>query len=248
MRSLPYPGYSWPITQHAAGFNEATIVGMLTCALPFEGKKDVGPQVTNLMAAAGLLTENIREGVPDAWRDYQQLLAELGLIYSTRISPHLRLTDLAKSYVGGDISYTSLIALQSFRYQYPNGQKHTIQRSLRAAIVGSRFEAVANQIDLHVDAGILVRPAILLLRVLFELNRKGDARHLSLEEIRLFLLPSRTNSEWAQCVSEIQQARIQGLPIGGEQVDPTRRNLQDWFKLLRQNPFFSTDGSRTIGL
>jgi hypothetical protein len=220
---------------------------MLSCALPFEGKNKIGSAITGLMVAAGLLTKNIRDGQADAWRDYQQLLAELGLIYSTRISS-LHLTELAKSYVGGDIDYSSLMGLQTFRYQYPNGQKYTIQDNLRSAIAGGRFGAAANQIDLHVDAGVLIRPAVLLLRVLFELNCSGDLRPLKLEEIRQFLLPSRTNSEWPHCVQEVQQARTRGLPIGGDQRDSTRRNLQDWFKLLKENPFFETDGRVNIKL
>lgn len=248
MRSLPYPGYSWPITQHAAGFNDASILGMLSCALPFEGRTDVGREITSLIVAAGLLTENVRDGVADAWRDYQQLLAELGLIYSTRVSPNVQLTELAKSYIGGDVDYSSMMGMQSFRYQYPNGQKYTLQAAQRASLAGSRFQNAQNQIDLHVDAGVMIRPAILLLRVLYELHLVGDNAPLRLEEIRQFVLPSRNNSEWPQCVFEIQRSRSLGSINGGGETDRTRRNLQDWFKLLKQNIFFKTDGSRSIGL
>ena len=248
MRSLPYPGYSWPITQHAAGFNDVSIRGMLSCALPFEGRTDVGREITRLMVAAGLLTDNVRDGVADAWRDYQQLLAELGLIYSTRISPNVRLTELAKSYVGGDVDYSSMVGMQSFRYQYPNGQKYTLQAAQRAALVGSHFQNAQNQIDLHVDSGVMVRPAILLLRVLYELHRAGDSTPLRLEEIRKFVLPSRNNSEWPQCVFEIQRSRSAGNDSGGSEIDRTRRNLQDWFKLLKENVFFQTNGSKSIAL
>jgi hypothetical protein len=248
MRSLPYPGYSWPLTQHAAGFNDAIIRGMLSCALPFEGRSEVGREITSLMLAAEILTENLRDGQADAWRDYQQLLAELGLIYSTRVSPNLRLTQLAKSYVGGDVEYPAMMGMQAFRYQYPNGQKYTLQATQRAALAGTQFQSVLNQIELHMNAGVMIRPAILLLRVLHELHITKDNRPLSLEEIRQFILPSRINSEWPQSVFEVQQARLQGGSIGGEQVDRTRRNLQDWFKFLRENPFFDTDGSGTIGL
>lgn len=248
MRNLPYPGYSWPLTQHAAGFNDSSIRGMLSCALPFEGRAEVGRAITNLLVSAGLLTENLRDGQADAWRDYQQLLAEIGLIYSTRISPNLRLTQLAKSYVGGDVEYPAMMGMQAFRYQYPNGQKYTLQATQRAALAGTKFQSVQNQIELHVNAGVMIRPAILLLRVLHELHLTKDDRPLSLEEIRIFVLPSRINSEWPQSVLELQRERLHGGSIGGDQVDRTRRNLQDWFKFLRENPFFDTDGTKAIGL
>jgi hypothetical protein len=208
----------------------------------------VGREITSLMVAAGLLTENVRDGVADAWRDYQQLLAELGLIYSTRVSPNVRLTELAKSYVGGDVDYSSMMGMQSFRYQYPNGQKHTLQAAQRAALAGSPFQNAQNQINLHVDAGVMIRPAILLLRVLYELHLAGDSAPLHLEEIRQFILPSRTNSEWPHCVFEVQRSRSSGSAGGGDEIDRTRRNLQDWFKLLKENTFFQTNGSRNIGL
>lgn len=248
MRQLPYPGYSWPLTQHATGFNETDIRNMLSCALPFEGRSGVGQEITSLMVNSGVLTANVREGVPDAWRDYQQLLAELGLIVSTRIYPALRLTEVAKSFIAGEVKYSSLMSMQSFRYQYPNGQKHTLQSAQKSALFGSPFSGYENQIDLHVGAGILIRPAILMLRVLYELHMSGDKNPLRLEEVRDFLLPSKMNSEWPQCIIEVKQYRGGMGGGGGGQVDRARRNLQDWFKLLKENPFFDTDGSRYIGL
>lgn len=248
MRALPYQDYSWPLTQHAAGFNKEAIHGMLSCALPFEGEANAGRSITNLMVAAGLLTTNVRDGVADAWRDYQQLLAELGLIYSTRICPNIQLTDLAKSFVGGEVEYPSMMAMQSFRYQYPNGQKFTLQATQRTSLSGSRFAKIENQIKLHVAAGVMIRPAVLILRVLYELHTRYDERPLTLSEIRNFLLPSRTNSEWPQCVQEVVQSRASGGLNSREPVDRTRRNLQDWLKLLRENPFFNTDGRSFIGL
>ncbi|MFT8784024.1 MAG: hypothetical protein ABF823_12760 [Acetobacter syzygii] len=248
MRQLPYPGYSWPITQHAAGFNENDIRNMLSCALPFEGKSGVGKKITSLMIASGILTENVRDGIPDAWRDYQQLLAELGFIVSTRICNSVRLTSVAKSFVAGEVNYSSLMSMQSFRYQYPNGQKYTLQANQKSIISETVFKNCKNQIDLHICSGVLIRPAPLILRVLFELFISGDDKPLTLEEVRDFLLPSRKNDEWYQCVSEIKSARNDSGWSGNPSVDKTRRNLQDWFKLLRENIFFSTDGSRYIKL
>src|SRR5579872_7159076 len=95
MIQLPYPGHTWSFTQHAIGLEPKTIYDFLNCAAPFVGQKTgYDRRITSLMIAAGILTANEREGVPDAWRDYQQLLAEIGLIYSTKISSTLKITEL----------------------------------------------------------------------------------------------------------------------------------------------------------
>ncbi|MFE8872499.1 hypothetical protein ACE4RV_04910 [Acetobacter persici] len=248
MRQLPYPGYSWPITQHAAGFNENDIRNMLSCALPFEGISGAGKKITSLMIASEVLTSNVRDGTPDAWRDYQQLLAELGFIVSTRICSSVRLTEIAKSFVAGEVDYSSVMSMQSFRYQYPNGQKYTLQATQKSALAGSVFKNCKNQIDLHLNSGVLIRPSILILRVLYELYISGDRCSLILEEVRDFLLPSRKNDEWPLSVFEVKNARKNASWVGNSSVDRTRRNLQDWFKLLRENRFFVTDGSKYIGL
>lgn len=221
---------------------------MLSCALPFEGRVNVGSQITNLMVAAELLTENVRDGEASAWRDYQQVLAELGLIYSTRICRAIRLTELGKSFVATDVNYSSMMGMQSFRYQYPNGQKFVLQDALKAEIAHSKYDKVQNQIELHTSAGVLIRPAILILRVLYQLYLSGDDRPLSLDEVAKFLLPSKKNSEWPICVTEVANSRATGVNEIRHDVTKSRRNLQDWFKLLRENPFFYTDGSRYIGL
>lgn len=248
MRQLPYPGYSWPITQHAAGFNEDDIRNMLSCALPFEGSSGAGKEITSLMIASGVLTPNVRDGVPDAWRDYQQLLAELGFIVSTRICSSVWLTEVAKSFVAGEVSYLSLMSMQSLRYQYPNGQKYTLQAAQKSALKDSVFKNCQNQIDLHLDPGVLIRPASLILRVLYELYISDCGGSLKLEEVRAFLLPSKKNDEWPLCVFDVKNARKNADWVGNSSVDRTRRNLQDWFKLLRENIFFVTDGSKYIGL
>ncbi len=249
MRPLPYRGYSWPLTQHAAGFREEVLRPMLTCALPFEGQADAQSEITTLMGAAGILTKNVRDGKDDAWRDYQQLPAELGLIYSTKVSRQIRLTDVAKSFVAGDISYPLMMTAQVLRYQYPNGQKYTLQAALRSDLEGTAFAKVDNQIDLHLQVGILVKPALLILRVLHTLQLNGEEPALSVDEIRACILPSRSNDEWPICVEEIRTARRLGSDLRSKNpVDRTRRNLQDWLKLLGQTLFFDTDGSSAVSL
>jgi len=93
------------------------------------------------MIESNILTSNLRDDVPDAWRDYQQLLAELGLIYSTKISPTLYLTNLAHMFLAGELGFSELVGMQALRYQYPNGQKSTIGARLTARGVTAEFPA-----------------------------------------------------------------------------------------------------------
>jgi hypothetical protein len=131
------------LSQHAVGLKPDTLYAFLQCAAPFEGevRGSFGSKITELMIESNILTSNLRDDVPDAWRDYQQLLAELGLIYSTKISPTLYLTNLAHMFLAGELGFSELVGMQALRYQYPNGQKSTIGARLTARGVTAEFPA-----------------------------------------------------------------------------------------------------------
>jgi hypothetical protein len=170
MRPLPYPGYSWSFTQHAIGTEADTLYKFLSCASLYEGSdKDYGQKINLLMVADGVLTANVRDGVVDAWRDYQQILAELGLIYSTKLNSTLRLTEAAHMYLAGELGYSDLMGVQALRYQYPNGQKYTIQSRLSAELYSANITQPSTLLELQMQAGVLVKPGTLLLRILTEL-------------------------------------------------------------------------------
>lgn len=215
---------------------------MLQCALPFEGGTvRCGDKITELMVGYNLLTPNNRGGVESAWRDYQQVLSEFGLIYSTRISDVLALTDLGHMYVAGSIGYSELMSQQVLRYQYPNGQKYIIQSGLRKYLQNTSLENAQSVVDIQNICGVFVKPGVLVLHVLLELLRRGQLAKLTVFECRKFLLPSLTNLEWEVCVDEIIDHRKRAS--GDDRTHwHANRNIQDWFKFLDQSDIFSASG------
>jgi hypothetical protein len=247
MRPLPYPGHSWSFSQHAIGLDPQTLYDFLKCAAPFEGETDgYDTKITELMIATGVLTANQRDGIADAWRDYQQLLAELGLIYSTLTCPALTLTELGNMFLAGEIGFSELIGTQALRYQYPNGQKWVIQSRLRQALAAGGFATPGTLTELQAQEGILLKPGTLILRVLIELMKAAQSPVLSVSECQAFLIPCRRNSDWSAAYSEVMAHRAS--PNNIESVNRhARRNIQDWFKLLSKSDFFKMNGSK-LGL
>jgi len=249
IRPLPHPGYTWSFSQHAAGFDEQTIRGMLSCALPFQGQAQFGDSITELMLEAGLLTPNERDGKADAWRDYQQILSELGLIVSTKLSTTLKLTDVAKAFIAGELPFRQLVQMQIFRYQYPNGQKHDRSRAIRDALEGSGMAAPDSLIDLHVQSGVLIKPAVLILQVLLGLLERGQAPKLTADECRAILLPCKTNDAWESALNDVLKARLVACDLSSVYPEQRlKRNVSDWLKILRQTGLFETDGKTEIAL
>ncbi|WP_183014446.1 hypothetical protein [Achromobacter sp. UMC46] len=249
LRDLPYPGYTWSFTQHAIGLKPEVLYGFMKCAAPFGGhKKNYDEKITALMVAAGVLTANNRNGEEDAWRDYQQLLAELGLIYSTKICKTLTITDLGQRYLAGELGFSELIGIQSLRYQYPNGQKSTIQNRLSRELADNSISFPATLTELQVIKGVLIKPGTLILRVAIELLKSGNNPSLTASECQAFLLPCRQNAEWMMAVSEIISYR-KGTSLDLRRVNfHSRRNIQDWFKFLSKSDFFDLDDSGLLVL
>lgn len=247
-RQLPYPGHSWSLSQHAVGLDPQTLYNFLTCAAPFEGQSSgYDEKITELMIAAGVLTANRRDGNADAWRDYQQLLAELGLIYSTKIARALTLTELGHMFLAGELGFAELIGIQALRYQYPNGQKFTIQARLRAALTSASVATPATLTEYQAEQGILLKPGTLVLRALLELIREGHDGQLTVSECQAFLIPCKTNRDWPVAVAEVIAHRSAPRSIDAIHRH-SRRNIQDWFKLLIKSDFFDGDGASHIKL
>lgn len=237
-RPLPYPGHTWSFTQHAIGFNAKTVYDFLKCAAAFEGRLEGYDEgITDLMVASGILTPNERDGENDAWRDYQQLLAELGLIYSTKISRALTLTELGHMFLAGEIGFAELVGIQALRYQYPNGQKSTIQKRLRDELAAASIACPSTLTELQASRQILIKPGALVLRILIELHESGQNPTLTASECQAFLVPCRTNAEWPIALSEIVANRKSGVNVD-DVYRFTRRNIQDWFKFLKRSDFF----------
>jgi hypothetical protein len=247
-RPLPYPGHTWSLSQHAIGLDPVTLYNFLKCAAPFEGQSSgYDDKITELVIAAGILTPNQRNGSPDAWRDYQQLLAELGLIYSTKMVRSLTLTELGHMFLAGEIGFAELIGTQALRYQYPNGQKSTVQSRLGTALSTASISTPRTLTEFQASLGILIKPGTLILRVLLSLAQGGHQSSLTTSECQAFLLPCKTNREWPIAFAEVMAHRRTPSNIDAVN-DHARRNIQDWFKFLGKSDYFETVGPNTIKL
>lgn len=244
-RPLPYSKYSWSFTQHAIGLKASTLFKLLKIAAVFEGRIDAnGTQITALMVHEGLLTANERDGKPDAWRDYQQILAEVGLIYSTRLVNPIRITPIGRLFLSGGIGFSELMGLQALRFQYPSGQKSQLSPDVRVSL-GAHVRPTLT--ESQAELGILLKPAVLILRILLELLSRGHNETISADECLAYLLPCKSNSEWPAALSAILHDRTLTVKSSGENPH-ARRNIQDWFKFLQHSDFFVSSDGQSIGL
>lgn len=83
--TLPYPGYSWSFNHHMGRVNSREVFALLEAAYRFRQYPNYRVLVNQALVSGGVFTANIRadSGQVDTWRDYQQILPDLGLIYST---------------------------------------------------------------------------------------------------------------------------------------------------------------------
>ena len=184
--NIPYEGLSWPITQHAGVLKSEVFDGLLNACLLCKGETIDAEKINGYLVNNGILTANIRadSNQVDAWRDYQQILSEFGLIYSTRISKVLTLTPIAMAYLNKSLSYSELITLQLLRYQYPNGHKSQLSPSLVQSY-GDNFN-YESFTELQAHYNIQIRPAALVWKILYKLWESGEQPILSLDEMQSY--------------------------------------------------------------
>lgn len=251
---LPHPGYSWPLTHHAVAFDPTVLLKLLECVAPFEGraKNKCKGDINALIVKAGLLTENLRDNEVSAWRDYQQVLAELGLIRSGMESQTIRLTEMGRLLIAGEISGVEAITIQALRYQYPNGQKVTIQSTLKERLIQAGVEPPATLTKLHIRSKVRVKPAPLLLRLILELSNAGEKAEISIDECLECVLPCRQNEDWARALARIRARRAKQAKSTDGPEDSAypyaRRNILDWFTLLSSTSLFARGPGGAISM
>lgn len=239
---IPYEGLSWPITQHAGVLNKESLDGLLNACLQCYGQKANPSVINDYLVSRNILTANIRSDSKqaDAWRDYQQILSEFGLIYSTRLSKEIKLTPVAFAYLNNRLDYDELITLQVMRYQYPNGHKSQLSSSLMDSY-GENFN-FASFTAMQAHHNILVHPAVIVWCVLFEIWKNNESPVLSIDEMQNYVMRCTRHSDMRLCADSIIAARNQELSL--PPLTRARRNAADWLKVLNQTPLFTlnTDG------
>ena len=234
--NIPYKGLSWPITQHSGVISESIIRGLINACMLCRGEAADSQVINEYIVSHNLLTSNFRadSGQVDAWRDYQQILSEFGIIYSTRVSQEILLTPLALAYADGDISYQELMTLQILKYQYPNGHKSQLSPSLKAEFDSFPYESFT---EFQTANGILVRPAVVVWLVLYHLISNGEENKITLDEMQTYVVRCLRNEDAALCAQTITDYRHNGIS-GLDPLPRARRNMQDWLKLLNITPLF----------
>lgn len=232
---LPYPGYSWSFSQHMGKVSSGTLFALLEIAYRFRHQSNYETLINRALVSEGVLTPNIRSGKVDAWRDYQQILSELGLIYSTRYIEPPRITSVGLMYVDGSIGYSELLSTQVLNYQYPNGHKTTISRALKEQLSANGITVPRNRLELDLNSGVLIKPGILILQVLLELYRRGESPTINTCECLFALVPTKRNNEWLDALSRLIRLRREGISISVDQRE--HRHVQEWFQFLGQSDF-----------
>ncbi|SFE61361.1 hypothetical protein [Succiniclasticum ruminis] len=240
---IPYDGLSWPITQHAGVLSKDVVDGLLNACLLCNSEEVKAEIINEYLVQNGILTMNVRadSNQVDAWRDYQQILSEFGMIYSTRISKVIRLTPVAMAYLSHRISYEEMIALQVLRYQYPNGHKSQLSPSLKESY-GREFN-FDTFTEMQEECGILIRPAVMVWQILYELWQRGEQAVLSLDEMQRYVVRCLKHTDLKACCACILQSRHAGEDLPA--LTRARRNMSDWLKIMNQTPLFklNTNGN-----
>lgn len=236
---FPYPGYTWHLTHHMGVLSERNLYNILWAALTYAGSRDPSAEINNYIIANNLVTKNVRRdsGQPDAWRDYQQMLSELGLIFSKQVIKKITLTPLGLAYLDKALDFSEVLTLQAFRYQYPNGHNVVIVKDgLGRRITGTPYETATSLVELQTITGVNIQPGILIWRILRGLQQQGAENRLSVDEIQAYAMRCSTNSYSTAAVESIINFRSGRGVI--ELPKWSRRNAQDWIKFLIKTPIF----------
>ncbi len=217
---------------------------ILWAANAFSHNHDPAADINSYLIANQQWTANIREdsGQPDAWRDYQQILSELGLMYSLESLPAITPTPLGLAFLDGSMGFSEVMTLQALRFQYPNGHHVMIGATQRSELATTSYVNVDSFTQLQALSNVMIRPTVLVWRVLRRLADLGTVPKLDVNEFESYLMRCSRNEDFAACADSISAARRKNIMferLGSRQ----RRNAQDWMRFLRLTSIFSvTDG------
>lgn len=230
--TLPYPGYNWQLTQHMGMVDSASLSALLEAADLFKGAPDFSQCVSSYMANLSMFSENIRSdsGHSDTWRDYQQILSELGLIVSTTLTStlNLNITPAGLLFLDGEMSYSEMMATQALRYQYPNGYKGIPNQAKAYA----QARGINKRWMLDKTHGVRIKPAVLIIRTLLALYEENPTNAvLTAAECATALVPVKNHDNPLLGYENLKYIRANGV-LTHDQV--LRRSCAEWFSLLLQ--------------
>ena len=112
---LPHPGHSWRLTHHMGPVTADHLYHILWAANAFARNRDPAADINVYLNSNEQWTANVRtdSGQPDGWRDYQQVLSELSLIYSVEVMNPITLTTLGLALLDGSLGFSEVMTLQA---------------------------------------------------------------------------------------------------------------------------------------
>src|SRR6266568_1364496 len=239
-----YPGYSWSMTHHMGIVDQKFLYNFLLAAVLHRDVDDPATYINNYMIVNNLLPPNIRKdtGQPDIWRDYQQILGDLGLMFSTKYVNRITPTPTGLAYLDDALSFSDVMILQAFRYQYPNGHRFSINGTLRKNLHGSFYGQYKTLTELQAKIGVYIRPAVLIWRVLHSLRQRDEKSSITVGEIKQYLMRCVAQGDTDMCIKALIDARngkINFEPIGNQ------RDALEWIHILVATPYF-TEVKRSV--
>ncbi|MDV6373314.1 hypothetical protein [Deinococcus arenicola] len=235
--------FTWSFNQHVGKMGKSEVIyAFITAILNFGRKANYREEITNFIGSQGFLTWNERADSQkaDLWRDYQQYLPDLGLIYSTElISKEVVLTPIALMFANGEISFQDLMNTQTLRFQYPNGQKSKMPSWASDAYASKGLSKPSVSAQAYMDYGILIRPGLLLIRCLIELFKYEHNPILTVDEVVAFCLPIKNNSDWHTAVASIINDRASKNRVYHDRTANAVkiRHVSEWFRQLNTTSF-----------
>lgn len=238
---------TWTFNQHVATVGKEKVVyAFLTAIVQFGYDKGYRDKITSFMISNEFLTSNIRSDTkkPNLWRDYQQYLADLGLIYSTEIiSEQVRLTPIALMFLAGEISFTDLMGTQSLRFQYPNGQKDEMPYWAETVYASNGRSAPTSSMQPYLDHGILIRPGLFILQCLIGLAKNGEKASITVDEALAYMVIAKVNSDWTLSLEKLIKDRRSGTKKYFDRVKHKvqLRHVSEWFRQLGTTSFCTAE-------
>ena len=236
----PYPGFSWPLNHHIGKITPHVLHHVMLAAAMFTDARDWRADITNYLIVNDIFTANIRtdSGQAETWRDYQQIFSELGFIYSSEVTEKIKPTAMGLSLLDGSMDMAEVITLQVLRLQYPNGHKLQIDDKFKKYLSETPYANYSSLAALQLAAGVQIRPAVLIWKLLRSLDNQGLIPQLSLNEIQSYAMRCATHADLSICALGIAAKRAGGTPLG--LVPRGRRDAQEWIRLLGLTPLFAT--------
>jgi hypothetical protein len=204
--------------------SQGSLYSLLYAAYTYASYRFPAERINEYLVVNGVVPPNIRRDsqLSDVWRDYQQVLSELGFMYSTKVTAGIiEPTPCGLHLLDNESKFREILTGQVLLYQYPNGGKREYAS-----------EQIAN--------GVLIRPAALVWRIINLISQQGSSGYLTSIEIRDFLMHCCKHSDSLSCANSIIDFRQTGHSISPNLLPNAGRNATDWITLLTNTLLFKS--------